>query len=72
MRSIEKKVGYAAIFADTTRRGALPAAVFADTTRRGALPEEASIHIVKMSAIKIALKEIHKKEDKRCVIYTDS
>ena len=41
-------------------------------TRRGALPEEASIHIAEMTVVKIALKEIHKREDKRLVIYTDS
>ena len=33
------------------------AAVFTDTTRRGALPEEASIHTAEMTAIKIAMKE---------------
>ena len=48
------------------------AAVFTDITRRGALPENASIHTPKMNAIKVALKEIHKREDKRWLIYTGS
>ena len=41
-------------------------------TRRGALPEEASIHIAEMTVVKIALKEIHKREDKIWIIYTDT
>ena len=57
-KSIGRKVGFAA--------------VFTDTTRRGALPEEASIHTAEMTAIKIAMKEIGKREDLRWVIYTDS
>ena len=44
------------------------AEVFMSITRTGALPEEASIHTAEMTAIKILLKEIHK----RWVIYTDS
>ena len=48
------------------------AAVFTNITRRGALSEEDQIHITKMTAIKIALKEIHKREDKRWVLYTNS
>ena len=32
--------------------------------RRGALPEEAFIHKVEMTAIKVVLKEIHKREKK--------
>ena len=47
------------------------AAVFADLTRRGTLPEGASIHTVEMTAIKTTLKEIQK-ERMRWVIYTDS
>ena len=46
--------------------------VVTDITRKRALPEEATIHTGKMTAIKIALKEIQKKEDKRWVIYIDS
>ena len=37
-----------------------------------ALLEETSIHTAKMTSIKVALKEIHKRENKRWVIYTDS
>ena len=48
------------------------AAVFTDSTRIGALPEEASIHTAEMKVIKIARKEIKKREDIRWVIYTDS
>ena len=51
---MQKKVGFAA--------------VFINTTRRWAQSEKTSINTVKMAAIKIALKEIHK----RWVIYTDS
>ena len=40
------------------------AAVFMNVIRRAALPEEASIHTTEMTAIKIALKEIHKRQDK--------
>ena len=53
-KSTGRKVGYVA--------------VFTDTTRREALPEESSIHKVEMTAMKV----INKKEDIRCVIYTDS
>ena len=48
------------------------AAVFADISRRGALPEEASILTAEMSAIKIAMREKQKRKDIRWVIYTDS
>ena len=48
------------------------AAVSTDITWRGVLSEEASIHKAKMTTIKVALKEIHKKEDKRWIIYTDT
>ena len=41
---------------------------FADIIRRGALPNKASIHIAKV----MVLREIHKREDKRWIIYTDS
>ena len=34
------------------------AAVFEDITRRGALPEDASIHTAETTAIKIAIREI--------------
>ena len=40
-------------------------AVFTDNTRRGALFEEAFIHTAKITAIRIALKEIHMTEDKQ-------
>ena len=40
-------------------------AAFTDVPRRGALPEETSIHTAEMTAIKIPLREIHKREDKR-------
>ena len=38
------------------------AAVFANTTRRGILQEEAFIHTAVMTAIKIAMREIKKRE----------
>ena len=38
------------------------AAVFTDVIRREALPEEASICTPEMTAINVALKEIHKRE----------
>ena len=41
------------------------AAVFTDITRRGALPKEASIQTAELTTITVSLKEIHKKEDKR-------
>ena len=47
------------------------AVVFTNITRKKTLPQEASINITKMTIIKIALKQIHKREDKRCIIYTD-
>ena len=48
------------------------AEVFADITRKGTLPEEAFIHTAEMTAIKIAMIKIQKREDMREVIYTDS
>ena len=57
LKSIRNQVGFAAVFEDITR---------------GALPEETSIHKSIMTVIKIAQKEIHNREDKRWVIYTDS
>ena len=45
------------------------AAVFTDITRRGSLPEEASIHKAEMTAIKIAMKEIREREERRWVLY---
>ena len=56
-KSIESKVGYAA--------------VYTDTARRGALPEEVSIHTAEMTTIKTVMKEIKKREDMKWVIYTD-
>ena len=53
---MRRKVGFAAVFTDITRREALPEVVF--------------IHTAKMTAIKVALKEMHKREDKRWVICT--
>ena len=47
------------------------AVVFMNITRRGALSEE-FIHTVEMIVIKITFQEIHKTENKRLVIYTDS
>ena len=44
----------------------------ADITRRWSLPEETFIHTTELIAIKVVLKEIHKREEKRWVIYTDS
>ena len=58
LHSIGKKVDFTAVF--TVIDGS------------GALPEEAFIHTAKMTAIKIALKEIQKKEDKRWVMHTES
>ena len=46
-KSTERKVGYAA--------------VFTDTTRRGAFPEESSTHTAEMTAIKTAIEEIKRK-----------
>ena len=45
------------------------AAVFMNTSRRGTLFNEASNCTAKMTAIKIALKEIHKREDNRLLTY---
>ena len=39
------------------------AAVSTDISRRGDLPEEASIHTAEMTAINVVLKEVHKRED---------
>ena len=55
LKSIRKKVGFTA--------------VLTDITREEALSEETTIHTPKMIAIKIALKEIHKRENKSLVIY---
>ena len=44
--------------------------IFPDITRRVTLPEEASIHTAEITAIKVALKKIHNREDKVWVIYT--
>ena len=44
---------------DRRRRKGGFAAVFTDTTRRGALPQEASIHTADMTAIKIVMKEFN-------------
>ena len=38
------------------------AAVFTDSMRRGTLPEEASIHTAEMTEKKIAMKEIKERE----------
>ena len=57
-KNMGKKVGFAT--------------VFIDITRRGSLTEEASLHTTEMTAIKVALKEIHRSEDKKWVIYKDS
>ena len=48
------------------------AVVFTDITKKEVLPEGASIPTDEITAIKVALKEIHKREDKRLVIYADS
>ena len=45
------------------------AAVFTKITRRGSLPEETSIHIDEMTAIKVALKWVHKRENKKWVVF---
>ena len=42
-----------------------------DLTRIGALPEEVFIHTAEMTA-KVALKEIHRRENKTWVIYKNS
>ena len=47
------------------------AAVFTDITKRGALPEETSIYIAEMKAIKKVMREIQKRENMRWVIYAD-
>ena len=57
-KGIEKKAGFAV--------------VFGDITRRGALPEKVSFHIAEMTTIKIALNKIHKREEQRWVICKDS
>ena len=48
------------------------AAEFADITRRETLPEETSIHTAEMKAIKISMKEIQKRESMKWVIHADS
>ena len=57
-KAMGKKVGFAV--------------VYGNITRRGILPEEASIDTAEMTAIKKAVREIEKIEDKRWLIYTDS
>ena len=47
------------------------AAEFADITRRETLPEETSIHTAEMKAIKISMKEIQKREGIKWIIYID-
>ena len=42
------------------------------TSPEDKLPEEASIHTAEITVIKIAMREIQKREDMRWVIYTDS
>ena len=42
--------------------------ILIDFTRKGAPPEEAAIHTAELTVIKVALKEIHKREDKRWII----
>ena len=46
----------------STGRKVSYAAVFTDTTRRGALPEEAFIYTAEMTAIKAVMKEIKERE----------
>ena len=53
------------------RRNVCFAVIFTDITSRGALPEKFSIHTAKMTSIKVALREIHKRENKRWILYTD-
>ena len=57
-KSSRRKVGYAD--------------VFTNVTKRGALPEEASIHTAEMIAIKVGLKEIQKVKTKISNIYRHS
>ena len=47
------------------------AAVVKDITRRGTLPEDASIHTDEITAIKITMREIQKREDMWWEIYAD-
>ena len=47
------------------------ATVFTNITRREALPEDTSFHTAEMTAIKIVMTEIQKREDIRWVIYTN-
>ena len=56
----------------STERKVSFAAVFRDITSREALLEEASIHTAEMTAIKIPMREIQKKEDIRWVMDTVS
>ena len=69
--SIKKNKNIKEIYTDRSkniRRKVSFAEVFTDITRRGALFEETSIHTDEMTAMKVLLKEVHKKEDKRWVI----
>ena len=56
LKNIRKKLGFAA--------------VCTDITKRGAVPEKVSIHTGKMKTIKITLKEIQKREKKMGNIYS--
>ena len=47
------------MFIFNTGRNVGYAAVFADITRRGALPDKASIHTAEMTVIKVAMREIY-------------
>ena len=53
-KSMGRKVGFAA--------------AFTHIPRRGVLLEEAFIHTVETTAIKVSLKKIHKREDKSWII----
>ena len=55
----------------STGRKAGFAAIYVEITRKGAQPEKASIYTAEMTAIKIAMREIEKREDMRWVIYTN-
>ena len=46
------------------------ATVFTEISRKGALPEEASIFIAEITAIKVALKKIHRREVKNKYVQT--
>ena len=48
------------------------AMVFTDIARRGTPLEATFIHTPQMTAVKVALKKTHKREDNRWLIYTES